>query len=146
MKVIEKIVVSKTPPTNKNVAWFDVIDRRIKVYNGGLWTASQGAKYGTKEELNGLIGYIPAEGEIIVYTDYYVDEDGKKYPSMKIGTGNAYIQDLAFVGDIQKEEVIQQLKDADALVSDEDRVRWNGKLNIDDDSEVVGETLIFNRN
>lgn len=39
-------------------------------------------------------------GEIIVYTDYkQIEKDGVMIdvPGIKIGSGNAYVQDLAFV-------------------------------------------------
>ena len=47
-------------------------------------------------------GYVPPSGTIIVYTDYktkVVNGVTVDIPGIKIGSGNAYVQDLAFVGE-----------------------------------------------
>ena len=61
-------------------------------------------KRDTTANWNNARGFIPFAGEIIIYTDYSsytVTEEGQtvtKYvPNIKIGTGNAYVQDLPFV-------------------------------------------------
>lgn len=80
--------------------------------------------------------FIPLDGELIVYTDYrtetYVDGQGqtrtRNIPAFKVGTGNAYLGDLAF-----------------SVVTPEEIAFWNNKLNV---IEEVGEDekLIFTRN
>lgn len=93
-------------------------------------TVSLPIEYGTTEYWASRVGYIPAEGTLIIYTDYEtVEKDGQMVyvPGVKVGTGNAYVQDLAFT--------------EDAL----DTAKWDGKLNIDDEHEVENEVLIFNR-
>jgi hypothetical protein len=65
-------------------------------------------KRDTTENWNNAIGFIPLPGEVIVYEDYEVktytiEEYGEvvtktvNIPNIKVGTGNAYVQDLAFV-------------------------------------------------
>ena len=65
-------------------------------------------KRDTTENWNNAVGFIPLPGEVIVYTDYetktyQTEEYGEtvtktvQIPNIKIGTGNAYVQDLAFV-------------------------------------------------
>lgn len=77
--------------------------------------------------------FIPLEGELIIYTDYrtetYTDSGvtrTRHIPAFKVGTGNAYLGDLAF-----------------AIVTPEEIAFWNNKLNIDEN--VTDEKLVFNR-
>lgn len=78
--------------------------------------------------------FIPLEGELIIYTDYrtetYIDGGGqtrtRNIPAFKVGTGNAYLGDLAF-----------------AVVTPEEIAFWNNKLNLID--EVTDEKLVFTR-
>ena len=108
-----------------------------------------GLKYGTTEEWNSQIGYVPVPGEIIIYSDYKTKEvDGQiiNVPGIKIGTGNAYIQDLAFINDNSSEELYEHIRNTVMHVTEEERRRWNNKLNVDDEAEVINESLIFNRN
>lgn len=42
--------------------------------------------------------YIPKDGEVVIYTDYDVTEDGKPVPNFKVGDGHAYVADLPFAG------------------------------------------------
>lgn len=111
---------------------------------------SMGIHYNTTHYWNCLVGYIPKAGEIIIYSDYKtVDVEGQtKYvPGIKIGTGNAYVQDLAFIlGNEDAEVFFEHIEDAVRHITDEERAYWNNKLNVDDNSEVVEETLVFNRN
>lgn len=79
--------------------------------------------------------FIPLEGEMIIYTDFrheeYIDGNGelkiRNIPAFKVGTGNAYLGDLAF-----------------SVVTPEEIAFWNNKLNLIDDIE--DEKLIFTRN
>lgn len=106
-------------------------------------------KHDTTARWNAAVGFIPAEGEIIVYTDYQKKEvNGETIliPGIKIGTGNAYVQDLAFVGAAESARLLEHVSDTAIHVTPEDRAFWNNKINVDDNSEVVGEVLVFNRN
>lgn len=119
-------------------------------------------KHDTTENWNNAIGFIPLPGELIVYDDYetktyQVEEYGEtvtktvNIPNVKIGTGNAYVQDLAFIGDDIRDIVMQHIRDYDIHVTLQEKVFWNNKVNIDDDydkvhGEVLDELLIFNRN
>lgn len=92
---------------------------------------------------------IPDEGQIIVYLDYRSKEvDGRTVyiPGVKIGTGNAYVQDLAFIDDGIAEDLMAHITDSEVHVTQFERNKWNNKLNVDDASEVVDGALIFNRN
>lgn len=103
----------------------------------------------TTTEWNGSIGYIPEKGELAVYSDYsshIVDGHRVPIPRIKIGSGNAYVQDLAFVGEDETELLLEHVNNTGIHVTPEDREFWNNKLNVNDNSEVVGESLILNRN
>lgn len=108
-----------------------------------------GIHYNTTHYWNCLTGYIPAAGEIIIYSDYdVVTVDGvtKYVPGIKIGSGNGYVQDLAFVGDNIIADLTEHIEDNIRHLTAEERAFWNNKLNVDDSAEVLNETLIFNRN
>lgn len=56
------------------------------------------SKHDTTANWNAAQGFIPLAGEIIIYDDYE-QVDGQNIPGIKIGTGNAYVQDLPFIVD-----------------------------------------------
>lgn len=89
-------------------------------------------------------GYIPARGEIIVYSDRHVI-DSVNYPGVKIGDGLAYVVDLPFVGDDISNQIVEALNahidDSVSHISAEERELWNNKVSC----AVLGENLIFER-
>ena len=98
-------------------------------------------------------GYVPADGEIVVYTDYSTITETvegqtvtKYIPGIKIGSGNGYVQDLAFVGEDVKNNIISHMSDNSIHIQSGEKTFWNNKLNVNDSQEVVNEVLIFNRN
>lgn len=98
---------------------------------------------------NAQVGFIPEEGQIIVYTDYKTTEvDGHtvSVPGIKIGTGNGYVQDIVFLDQADSDTLLDHINNGVIHVTAADRAKWDGKLNVTDMQEVVGETLIFNRN
>lgn len=105
----------------------------------------------TTENWNSLRGFIPLNGEIVIYTDWKLIEvvNGKPIyrPGIKVGTGNAYVQDLVFCNesDVEYENIISKLASDGYLVEPSDREKWNRKLNVTDTAEVIDESLIFNR-
>jgi len=113
-----------------------------------------GIQYHTTEYWNRQIGYIPKAGELIIYSDYKtVTIDGHEVyvPGMKIGSGNGYVQDLAFVtsgggGEDDESLLLEHMADTIAHCTQAEKDYWNNKLNVTDTQEVVGESLIFNRN
>lgn len=105
--------------------------------------------YNTTTYWNSQRGYIPKAGEIIIYSDYQtIDDCGKiiNVPGIKIGSGNAYVQDLAFLDSYDAQTMINHIADLSIHITGAERKFWNNKLNVDDNHEVVGEELIFNRN
>lgn len=116
-------------------------------------------KRDTTEHWDNAIGFIPLPGEVIVYTDFdeikYTDETGaektKQIPNIKVGTGNAYVQDLAFVDEKTRDLLLQHIYDLDLHTTINEKLFWNNKLNVDDaEEQITGEleeeTLILNRN
>lgn len=110
-------------------------------------------RYNTTQYWNSQIGFIPKPGEIIIYADYksaVVDGNPAYIPAIKIGTGNAYVQDLVFVGgdsgDMDEDLLFAHIADTIVHITQAERDYWNNKLNVTDTQEVVGESLIFNRN
>lgn len=119
-------------------------------------------KRDTTENWNNAVGFVPLPGEIIVYEDYEVktytvEEYGEtitktvNIPNIKVGTGNAYIQDLAFVDEQTRDILMAHIQDHDIHVTLQEKVFWNNKINVDDaDEQVSGEledeTLVLNRN
>ena len=119
-------------------------------------------KRDTTAHWNQAIGFIPLPGEVIVYEDYEtktytVEEYGEtvtktiNIPNIKIGTGNAYVQDLAFVDEKTRDMLIEHIHNQDIHTTLQEKIFWNNKINVDDAEEQVtgeleDETLILNRN
>lgn len=118
-------------------------------------------KHDTTENWNKATSFIPKAGEVIIYDDYEikrytVEEYGETIektvfiPNIKIGTGNAYVQDLAFVDEETRNILLEHINNQDVHVTLQEKQFWNNKINIDDAYAQVyrrleGETLIFNR-
>lgn len=119
-------------------------------------------KRDTTEHWNQAVGFIPLPGEVIVYEDYEVKtytvtEYGEtvtktvNIPNIKIGTGNAYVQDLAFVDENTKNILLEHIHNQDIHTTLAEKIFWNNKINVDDTTEQITgeleeETLILNRN
>lgn len=109
---------------------------------------SIGIYHGTTAYWESQKGYIPEKGSIIIYSDYTQKTIGGRkvdIPGIKIGSGNAYIQDLAFVGDADYSSIMEHVTNDDIHITDNERKKWNNKLNVRDSYEVVGDILVFNR-
>lgn len=107
------------------------------------------AKAKTTAEWNTTAGFIPEAGELIIYSDYQTISEGgetRYVPGIKIGSGNAYVQDLAFVGERDAEILVAHIHDAIMHTTVAEKAFWDNKLNVTDAQEVIEETLIFNRN
>ena len=119
-------------------------------------------KRDTTANWNNAVGFIPLPGEVIVYEDYEtktytVQENGRtvtktvNIPNIKVGTGNAYVQDLAFVDEKTRSLLLDHIQDQNVHVSIEEKTFWNNKINVDDMYELVhgeleDETLVLTRN
>lgn len=110
----------------------------------GTGSGSTNVYLDTTENWNSKITYVPNAGDIIVYTDkdtIVEDETITYVPGIKIGDGNAYLIDIAFVTDALSKKLMEHINNVQIHVSNEDRERWNNKLNLD----IDGEALVFNR-
>ena len=119
-------------------------------------------KRDTTEHWNNARGFIPLAGEVIVYTDYEtktytVEEYGEtvtktvEIPNIKVGTGNAYVQDLPFVDEKTRDILMEHINNHDIHVTLQEKLFWNNKINIDDSEDIIhdelsDEVLILNRN
>ena len=111
-------------------------------------------KRDTTANWNNAQGFIPLAGEVIIYTDYKtIEVNGvtKNVPGIKIGSGNAYVQDLAFVDDELRDTLMTHIENAELHTTLQEKLFWNNKINVDDAEEQVSgelenETLILNRN
>lgn len=123
--------------------------------SNGLLSAEDKAKldalgifYGSTEYWNSQRMFVPPAGTIIVYSDYTtVDIDGVStpIPGIKIGSGNAYVQDLTFISGGNNEAIEEHINDSVIHITAKDRLRWDNKLEIDDNEEVVEEALVIRR-
>ena len=119
-------------------------------------------KRDTTEHWDNAKGFIPLPGEVIVYEDYEtktytVEKHGETIektvliPNIKIGTGNAYVQDLAFVDEQTREMLVEHIHNQEVHTTLAEKLFWNNKINVDDAEEQItgeleDETLILNRN
>lgn len=121
-------------------------------YDGSGWQMNgwlnDSIRYNTTAGWRADLSFVPAPGEIIVYTDKATyEEDGQTVtvPGIKIGDGSAYGIDLPFLGEVETNQVLQQLNahtsNTDIHITAAERTFWNKKLNC----SLTGETLVFNR-
>lgn len=71
-------------------------------------------------------------------------------PGIKIGSGNAYVQDLAFVDEDVRDRLMRHIADTDVHVTSAEKAFWNHKVDIDDAYDITratleAETLVFTR-
>lgn len=84
--------------------------------------------------------YVPIKNEIIIYTDYYVDEN-RLIPNIKIGDGQVPVIDLPFLHQNLSEEIITHIQDSTIHVTANDKLKWDNKVSCDiNESE---ENIIF---
>lgn len=106
-----------------------------------------GIEFGTTAEWNANPQYRPAEGMLVVYTDYesYVDEHGETVyvPGFKIGDGNAYLIDKPFVGEADRQLLNEHIQNTEVHIQPGERIFWNNKLNYE---EPESDLLVFTRN
>lgn len=124
-----------------------VVPTNVSAFNNDAGYLTSSTETGTTAYWNSRIGYVPAEGAIIVYTDYHsevVDGQTVYYPGVKIGSGNAYVQDLVFLNEDESNKLAQHIADNVRHVTSEERTFWNNKLNVE--TTVTNETLVFTRN
>lgn len=72
-----------------------------------------------------------AKGDIIaqantiyIYTDYQEDEEGNPIAGVKVGTGNAFLGDLAFLDSIY----LDHINNTDIHITTAERQKWNEKV------------------
>lgn len=102
---------------------------------------------------NNARGFIPLRGELIIYNDYKTirkEIDGVErnvlIPGIKIGDGRAYVQDLPFIDEELRDQIMSHINNPDLHVTLQEKIFWNNKINVDDDAELINGALIFNRN
>ena len=85
-------------------------------------------KHDTTANWNRASGFVPKRGEVIIYDDYetktyVIQEYGqtvektKVIPNIKIGTGNAYVQDLPFVDENTREMLLDHIHNQEIHVT-----------------------------
>lgn len=119
-------------------------------------------KRDTTAHWNNARGFVPMAGEVIIYDDYQiktwqVEEYGEivtkteNIPGIKIGDGNAYVQDLPFVDEDLRDKLMTHINNSEIHTTLAEKLFWNNKVNVDDayeqiHDELENETLIINRN
>lgn len=104
----------------------------------------------TTAEWNADGDYVPANGEIVVYSDRrQVVQDGRtiNIPAIKLGNGVDSIRDLAFVdnGGFDVDVFEDHIQDTTIHTNAEEKSFWNNKVSVDY-SEPSSETLVFKIN
>lgn len=110
-------------------------------------------KRDTTANWEAALGMVPLEGELIIYNDYRTMQkeiDGEiktvSIPGIKIGDGMAYVQDLPFVNEELRDQILNHIENPDIHVTLQEKLFWNNKLNVNDAAELVDGALILNRN
>ena len=111
------------------------------------------SKRDTTANWNAARGFVPLAGEVIVYNDYKTIQkeiDGEMQdvliPGVKIGDGQTYVQDLPFVNDELRVQLLNHIENPDIHVTLQEKLFWNNKLNVNDAAELIDGALILNRN
>lgn len=111
------------------------------------------SKRDTTANWNNARGFIPLAGEVIIYNDYKtiqkeIDEEMKTIliPGIKIGDGKTYVQDLPFIDEELRDRILAHINNNDVHVTVMDKLKWDNKLNVDDNQEIIDGALILNRN
>lgn len=124
----------------------------------GLLQTSASIENHTTEYWNNHSDVISGNHTFYVYSDGYtytttqINGQGeevqvtKTIPKIKVGDGTSYVSDLPFLDDDIRLALLQHINNTNAHVTSEQKTFWNEKLNIDDQQEIVGGALIFNRN
>lgn len=118
------------------------------------------SKHDTTANWNAATGFIPLAGEIIIYDDYktitttnqFGEEVTRNIPGIKIGSGNAYVQDLAFVDEGLRDKLMEHIENEEMHLLLGERAFWNSKVDIIDDDLINSsvmqndeELLVFTR-
>ena len=108
-------------------------------------------------------GFVPMEGELIIYLDYLTEKDSEGndilqqdkdsegnlvydsegnpvmvpvlIPGIKVGDGKAYVQDLPFIDQDLRTLVGDHIANELIHVSLSDRQKWNNKIDLIDDGQ-----------
>lgn len=99
----------------------------------------------TMEEWRDAGRTISKRGTFYIYSDGY-NQEGTLVPRVKLGDGNAYISDLPFLDSPLLNMIIDHINDGTVHITQQQRLFWNNKLNVNDSQQVVGNSLILNRN
>ena len=85
-------------------------------------------KRDTTAHWNAAQGFIPLDGEVIIYTDYQTitevvnnENVTKKIPGIKIGDGQAYVQDLPFINQDLRDALFAHIANYDVHVTLNDK-------------------------
>lgn len=108
---------------------------------------SRNPRYNTQAYWTAHGTLIPKKGEIVIYTDAFsVQVEGvtKLMPAIKIGDGRSYLADLPFLGEYEAQVMLDHLNDNTRHITQQERERWNHKLNTPDVPVIDGK-LILNR-
>lgn len=98
----------------------------------------------TTANWNSRLNFVPKQGDLIFYSDKIIDNNGISIPGLKIGDGSTYCVDLPFIGDDIFLALNSHISDQIVHITDEERNKWNNKINCED--FIVDEILILNRN
>ena len=135
-----KVIISST---SSSVNWGDILGDITDQQD--LVDFVPEIKSNTTSFWNNARGYIPKADTIIIYTDY-----SENAQAIKIGDGTTYVQDLPFVGDDVRDDLLAHINNTSIHVTSTDKETWNNKININDTYDVLhdileNETLVFTR-
>lgn len=116
-------------------AFQDALDLKSDI--GHTHNAASIIKYDTVAGWAENLSYIPANGEIIVVTDYATDGNGNNIAAIKIGDGRAYAADLPII-------MQDHINDTDIHVTAANKnfwnSKWSGHISATDSEELVFTT------
>lgn len=136
---VDKVYLGDIEISNRDIT------ERIEYLNQQLGTKANIEMKTTAEwnEERSMIGQL---NTFYIYTDrdQKEDENGNiiNIPGIKVGDGRAYLIDLPFVDDL----LLTHINNLDIHVTLADKAFWSNKLNVDDNQQIIDNSLVFNRN
>lgn len=104
--------------------------------------------YDTTANWDAQQGLVGERGAVYIYSDYYIIEDqsGNQTPvaGIRIGDGNAYLNDLPFVSDDMTYKLTMHAADTSIHVTPAEKQFWNNKVSSYLD-RANAETLILSK-
>lgn len=143
---IKRILINPDTSSAQKISYIrDGVMTNVGAVLDDLTHSSASIEIHTTEEWRDAGKAISRQGTFYIYSDGY-NQEGTLVPRIKLGDGSAYISDLPFLDSPLLNMIIDHINDGTVHITQQQRLFWNNKLNVNDSQQIVGNSLILNRN